>query len=171
MFLRLATCFLSLPVFIRLKWLLCSLCCVGGKRKLLPMAESSLNSMPPAPATLPTESQFLFWLKSRPGEILQKDRARDSTVRVPSERRVVQARHSTLKRLLFRENWLKVTQEVTGSYSLLTRAVWSFQVRAPRRPEGSSWFTKSVEPWGRSWSERYFMFSGSLQAVFELRVP
>ena len=38
MFLRLETCFLSLPVFIRLKWLLCSWGHVGGARKLSPTA-------------------------------------------------------------------------------------------------------------------------------------
>lgn len=89
---------------------------MGGKRKLLPTAggESSVNKVPLLPSLL--KASFSFKPKSRPHEILQEDRARDPTLRVPSEGKVVQAqeRASTLKRLLVKEHWLKIL-EVTGS--------------------------------------------------------
>lgn len=56
------------------------------------------------------KASFSFKPKSRPCEILQDASVRDPTMRVPSEGKVVQACPSALKRLLFKEHWLKILE-------------------------------------------------------------
>lgn len=101
--------------------------CVVWEEKLLPTAgwESGVNKLPQPPSTsFLLKASFLFNPMSRLGEILQKERARDSTRRVLSEGKVVQAGHSPLKVFLpkkmsaedFESNWVSSStgQELGG---------------------------------------------------------
>lgn len=90
--------------------------------------ERAVSTRYPHPPLL--KASFSFKPESRPCEILQEDRARDPTLRVPSEGKVVQARASALKKLLFKERWLKIL-EVTGSCYLSDKSCVILKSKPP----------------------------------------
>lgn len=87
--------------------------------------ERAVSTRYPHPPLL--KASFSFKPKSRPRETLQEDRARDPTLRIPSEGKVVQARASTLKK----ERWLKIL-EVTGCCYLSDKSCVILKSKAPR---------------------------------------
>lgn len=107
--------------------------CVVWEEKLLPTAgwESGVNKLPQPPSTsFLLKASFLFNPMSRLGEILQKERARDSTRRVLSEGKVVQAGHSPLKVFLPKEMSAE-DFESNGLIIYWTRAGWCLKAPGP----------------------------------------